>query len=118
MLEYERFWNQSAYSPKFWYWSLVDTWQMKPYQAYTATGLSEKGVGWLSGYRNGQNVYRIGYCRQLFARPNKRVLILTPIAVAFQFLKEAENLELMTLATSKGELQSKIVVCNYERIQY
>jgi SNF2 family DNA or RNA helicase len=48
---------------------------------------------------------------------NKPVLIITPLAVAYQFLKEAEKLEISDIEYSKdGSYKSKIVVCNYERI--
>lgn len=48
---------------------------------------------------------------------NKRVLIITPLAVAFQFLREAEKFGIDDIAYSKdGKLTTKIVVCNYERL--
>ncbi|NIV12859.1 MAG: DEAD/DEAH box helicase [Aliifodinibius sp.] len=48
---------------------------------------------------------------------NKPVLIITPLAVAFQFLKEAEKFGLGDIEYSKdGKFKSKIVVCNYERL--
>ncbi len=50
---------------------------------------------------------------------NKRVLIITPLAVAFQFIKEAENFDIDDVSYSKdGKLQSKIVICNYERLHH
>lgn len=48
---------------------------------------------------------------------NKPVLILTPLAVAFQFLGEAEQIEIDDICHTKdGKFKSKIVVCNYERL--
>ena len=48
---------------------------------------------------------------------NKPVLIITPLAVAFQFLKEAERFGIDDVSYSKdGAIKSKIVVCNYERL--
>lgn len=48
---------------------------------------------------------------------NKPVLILTPLAVAFQFIKEAEKFQIDDIEYSKdGKYKSKIVVCNYERL--
>lgn len=50
---------------------------------------------------------------------NKPVLIITPLAVAFQFIKEAEKFGIDDLEYSKdGRFKSKIVVCNYERLQH
>lgn len=48
---------------------------------------------------------------------NKPVLIITPLAVAFQFLKEAETFGIGSIEYSKdGSYSSDIVVCNYERL--
>lgn len=48
---------------------------------------------------------------------NKPVLIITPLAVAFQFIKEAENFGIDDVEYSKdGKHKSKIVICNYERL--
>lgn len=48
---------------------------------------------------------------------NKPVLIITPLAVAFQFIKEATKFGIDDIEYSKdGSFKSKIVVCNYERL--
>lgn len=48
---------------------------------------------------------------------NKPVLIITPLAVAFQFIKEAEKFGIDDISYSKdGNYKTKIVVCNYERL--
>ena len=48
---------------------------------------------------------------------NKPVLIITPLAVAFQFVKEAARFGLESVHHSKdGKYKGKIVVCNYERL--
>lgn len=53
------------------------------------------------------------YVRQF----NKAVLILTPLAVAFQFIKEAEKFGIDDIEYSKdGKFKSKIIVTNYERL--
>jgi hypothetical protein len=47
------------------------------------------------------------------------VLILTPLAVAFQFILEAEKLGIDDIEYSKdGKHTKKIVLCNYERLHY
>jgi len=49
---------------------------------------------------------------------NKPALIITPLAVAFQFIKEAEKFGIDDIQYSKdGKYTSKIVVCNYERLE-
>jgi hypothetical protein len=50
---------------------------------------------------------------------NKPVLIITPLAVAFQFLKEARKFDIDDVEYSKdGKYKSKIVICNYERLHF
>lgn len=60
-------------------------------------------------------VIAVNYMRQT----NKPVLIMCPLAVAFQFLKDAEKFGIDDIEYSKnGKYSKKIVVCNYERIHY
>jgi len=48
-----------------------------------------------------------------------RVLILTPLAVAFQFIDEANEIWITDIEYSKDwKFTSKIVLCNYERLHY
>jgi SNF2 family DNA or RNA helicase len=48
---------------------------------------------------------------------NKRVLIITPLAVAFQFIDEASKFGICDPRYSKdGSLNSDVVICNYERL--
>lgn len=48
---------------------------------------------------------------------NRPVLIITPLAVAFQFIKEAEKFGIDDIMYSKdGRFNTKIVICNYERL--
>lgn len=50
---------------------------------------------------------------------NKPVLIITPLAVAFQFISEAEKFGIDDIEYSKdGAYTKRIVVCNYERLDY
>lgn len=50
---------------------------------------------------------------------NKPVLIITPLAVGFQTIKEAEKFEIDDISyTRDGKYKTKIVVCNYERLHY
>ncbi len=46
-------------------------------------------------------------------------MILTPLAVAFQFIDEAEKIGVDDIEYSKdGKHSKKIVICNYERLHY
>ena len=48
-----------------------------------------------------------------------KVLILTPLAVAFQFIQEANEIGITDIEYSKDwNHTSKIVLCNYERLHY
>lgn len=50
---------------------------------------------------------------------NRPVLIITPLAVAFQFITEAEKFGIDDIEYSKdGTYTKRIVVCNYERLDY
>ena len=48
---------------------------------------------------------------------NRRVLIVTPLAVAYQFIVEAEKFDICAPKYSKdGSLKSDVVIANYERL--
>lgn len=50
---------------------------------------------------------------------NKPALIITPLAVAFQFIKEAEKFGIDDVEYSKnGKYTNKIIITNYERLHY
>lgn len=50
---------------------------------------------------------------------NKPVLIITPLAVANQFLKEAEKFHIDEVERTKdGKYKKKIILVNYERLHY
>ena len=65
----------------------------------------------------GKTVIELTVARNYIEHTNKPVLILTPLAVAFQFIKEAEKFGIDDISYSKdGKFSTKIVVCNYERL--
>ena len=65
----------------------------------------------------GKTFIELSIAQNYVLKTNKPVLILTPLAVAFQFIKEAEKFGIGDISYSKdGKLNSKIVVCNYERL--
>ncbi len=50
---------------------------------------------------------------------NKPVLIITPLAVGQQTIKEAEKFQIDDISYTKdGKYRTKIVVCNYERLHH
>ena len=65
----------------------------------------------------GKTIIQLVTAINIVKKTNKRVLIITPLAVAFQFIKEAERFGIGTIEYSKdGKFKSDIVVCNYERL--
>jgi len=67
----------------------------------------------------GKTLIQIAIAQNVVQHTNGNVLILTPLAVAFQFLIEAEKMGIEGVEYSKdGKHTKKIVVCNYERLHY
>ena len=67
----------------------------------------------------GKTLIQLSIAKNIIQHTNKKVLILTPLAVAFQFIKEAEKLGIDDIEYSKdGKHTKKIVICNYERLHY
>jgi hypothetical protein len=67
----------------------------------------------------GKTLIQLSISKNIIQHTNKKVLILTPLAVAFQFILEAEKLGIDDIEYSKdGKHTKKIVICNYERLHY
>lgn len=65
----------------------------------------------------GKTVIELAIAKNYIHHTNKPVLIICPLAVAFQFIKEAEKFGIDDISYSKdGVYKTKIVVCNYERL--
>lgn len=65
----------------------------------------------------GKTLQQLAIAENIVRKTNGRVLILTPLAVAFQFIAEAEKIGVGDIAHTKdGKLSAKITVCNYERL--
>lgn len=65
----------------------------------------------------GKTLLQIAIAENVIRHTNKRVLILTPLAVAFQFIDEAERIGVSDIEHIKdSRMHKKIVVCNYERL--
>lgn len=65
----------------------------------------------------GKTLIQLAIAENIVRKTNKRVLILTPLAVAFQFVDEANRIGVGDIVHSKdGKSNGKIVVCNYERL--
>jgi len=67
----------------------------------------------------GKTLMSLSIAYNIVLKTNKKVLILTPLAVAFQFIDEAIKLQIDDIEYSKdGNHTKKIVICNYERLHY
>jgi hypothetical protein len=68
----------------------------------------------------GKTLISLAIARNVIQHTNKRVLILTPLAVSFQFMLEAEKRGITDdiEVTKDGKFTKKIVICNYERLHY
>ena len=65
----------------------------------------------------GKTRMQLAIAENVVRHTNGRVLILTPLAVAFQFIEEAARIGIDSIAHSKdGKLTARITVCNYERL--
>lgn len=67
----------------------------------------------------GKTLIEIAIAQNIVRHTNKRVLIMTPLAVAFQFILEAEKIGIDDIEYSRdGKFTKNIVICNYERLHY
>lgn len=67
----------------------------------------------------GKTLIQLAIAKNIIQHTNKNVLILTPLAGAFQFILEAEKLGIADIEYSRdGKFTKKIVICNYERLHY
>lgn len=65
----------------------------------------------------GKTLIELATAKNYTDHTGKPVLILTPLAVAFQFIKEAEKFGIDDIQYSKdGKFDARLVVCNYERL--
>ena len=65
----------------------------------------------------GKTLIQLSIAQNIVEHTNKKVLILTPLAVGFQFIKEAINIGVDNVYQSKeGSLHGNIIVTNYQRL--
>ncbi len=118
-MNYKEFLNQKKHSsidygiePKY----IPDT--MFDFQKYIARYAIKKGRAAIfvdTGL--GKTLIELVVAVNYVQHSNKPVLIITPLAVAFQFIKEAEKFGIGDIEYSRdGIFTKKIVICNYERL--
>ena len=88
------------------------------FQQHIITKAVRKGrMGVFADTGLGKTLLQLSIAENVVRKTNGRVLILTPLAVAFQFVDEASRIGIGDIAHSKdGTIKAKITVCNYERL--
>jgi hypothetical protein len=89
-----------------------------PFQSHIIEKATRKGrQGNFADTGLGKTLINLAIAHNIVMHTNKRVLILTGLAVAFQFLDEAESIGVPDVEhTRDGKFTKKIIVCNYERM--
>lgn len=64
----------------------------------------------------GKTLMQLVWAQKVVEQTNGRVLILTPLAVAQQTVREASKFGIEATRSESGEIASKIVICNYDRL--
>jgi len=92
--------------------------QLFDFQKYVSEHLIQKGRG--AGFLDtgtGKTIIELTVATNYIKHTNKPVLIITPLAVADQHLREAEKFGIDDVCHTKdGKYNKKIVLCNYERL--
>jgi hypothetical protein len=90
------------------------------FQRHIIAKAVQKGrIGVFADTGLGKTLMQLAFAYNVVLTTNKPVLILTPLAVAFQFLSEAEKIGIDDIQHTKdGTFTKKIVICNYERLHY
>src|SRR5574343_279032 len=67
----------------------------------------------------GKTIIQLTVAKNFIEHTNKRTLIITPLAVANQFIKEAEKFGIDEVEHTKdGKFTKRIILVNYERLHY
>jgi hypothetical protein len=64
----------------------------------------------------GKSLIEMVWAENVHAETGKPVMILTPLAVAGQFEREAEKFDLDVSRSHRGEIPAPVIVTNYERL--
>ena len=66
----------------------------------------------------GKTPMSLVWAKNVHIKTKKSVLILTPLAVTSQFVKEARKFDIEASRSVAGEIESPIVITNYERLHF
>lgn len=65
----------------------------------------------------GKTMQYLSWAQNIVERENKPILIVTPLAVAHQVVREASKFGIEAARSGDGAVSSKIVITNYERLE-
>ena len=89
------------------------------FQKYiTSWGINKGRAAYYADTGLGKTIIQLVTAENIVRHTNGNVLILTPLAVAFQFVKEAKTIDMDIYHSKDGKIKSKITVTNYERLHY
>ena len=93
---------------------------MKPFQGALTEWAIRKGRGAiLADCGLGKSFMELVWATNVVMKTNGNVLLVTPIAVGGQMIKEAEKFDIGDVTRSRdGQIKSKITITNYERLHY
>ena len=119
-MEYEEFLrNKQQLSGNFGFDPIFIHDRMFDFQQHVVEWALKKGrAGIFADTGLGKTLMQLVIAQNVVQKTNGNVLILTPLAVAFQFLEEAKTIDIDIEHSRDGKFKSKIVVCNYERLHY
>jgi len=66
----------------------------------------------------GKTIMELDWAYNVVKYTNKPVLILTPLAVSYQMLREGKKFGIECTRSDNGNITSDIIVTNYERLKY
>lgn len=66
----------------------------------------------------GKSVMQMAFAQNIVQKTNGRVLVLTPLAVAPQMVREAAKFGIEACRSNDGKGTAKIITTNYERLHY
>jgi len=105
--------SDSGFEPLFMPDSLFD------FQKYLTEWAIRKGrAAIFSDCGTGKTIMQLVWAKNVYLKTKKPVLILTPLAVSAQTIKEGAKFGIDCTRSKTGKIESDIVITNYERLQY
>lgn len=120
-MEYKDFLNSKTHTENnFGFKPIWDSKYLFDFQEYILDNVLRRGRSAIFADTGlGKTAIQLVIAENIVRKTNKRVLILTPLAVAYQFIDEAHRIGIDNIIHSlKGEINGKIIVANYQRLHY